>query len=298
MLSKSFVYQLYATMTAFYIPLLIMTTVYGLIFCLTRKMAKLDPVISKPVDGAATPLRKNSADASNNHHIHANAVLNGRTHRSSYGSNSGSGSEGGTGCCRGAQCCMHALMSTCFPCCKSSTKTKGNKSNKATKTLGVIMGTFIVCWLPFFILALIRPFEHVDIPPILLSITNWVGYFSSCLNPFIYARYNRDFRLPFKLFLTCHCQKETINLHIRQVNYYDLYGAEPTIPHVPSRQVIKNDDSRLAPPTPTLTTSVHLAPPSPSLTGAKLAHYESASHTLTFERAENGSNNGNGAKAL
>ncbi|XP_006820691.1 5-hydroxytryptamine receptor 1F-like [Saccoglossus kowalevskii] len=80
---------------------------------------------------------------------------------------------------------------------------------KAAKTLGVIMGAFILCWLPFFILALLRPFCNCEIPLVLNGCFLWLGYCNSMLNPVIYAMFNRDFRRPFRLLLTCRWKEVT-----------------------------------------------------------------------------------------
>ena len=101
------------------------------------------------------------------------------------------------------------------------------KERKATRTLGVIMGAFTACWLPFFIVALIKPFlppVDVDrvIPLWLSSVFLWLGYANSFLNPIIYARFNRDFRGPFKDILLCRCRG--INLRQRTESYVEQYG--------------------------------------------------------------------------
>ncbi|ESO02467.1 hypothetical protein HELRODRAFT_65884, partial [Helobdella robusta] len=85
-----------------------------------------------------------------------------------------------------------------------------NSERKATRTLGVIMGTFIACWLPFFILALVKPIlgEAVAqrVPRWLETVFLWLGYANSTINPIIYARFNRDFRTPFRYILQCRCK--------------------------------------------------------------------------------------------
>ncbi|XP_076021295.1 5-hydroxytryptamine (serotonin) receptor 1A a [Genypterus blacodes] len=79
------------------------------------------------------------------------------------------------------------------------------RERKTVKTLGIIMGTFIFCWLPFFIVALVLPFcaESCYMPDWLGAVINWLGYSNSLLNPIIYAYFNKDFQNAFKKIVKC-----------------------------------------------------------------------------------------------
>jgi len=102
-------------------------------------------------------------------------------------------------------------------------KISSSHERKATKTLGVIMGAFTACWLPFFIIALIKPICYDQcIPQWLGSLFLWLGYANSLFNPIIYARFNRDFRTPFKHILQCHIRD--INTRLRSDTYTEQYG--------------------------------------------------------------------------
>ena len=82
-------------------------------------------------------------------------------------------------------------------------KLEAKRERKAARTLAIITGTFIMCWLPFFILALVRPFckDSCVYPNVLMSIINWLGYLNSLLNPVIYTIFNPDFRSAFRKIL-------------------------------------------------------------------------------------------------
>lgn len=105
------------------------------------------------------------------------------------------------------------------------------KERKASTTLGIIMSAFTVCWLPFFMLALVRPFlfDDQDEEPAMMrtlhSLFLWLGYANSLLNPVIYATLNRDFRKPFQEILYFRCS--SLNLMMREDFYHSQYG-EPT----------------------------------------------------------------------
>lgn len=79
---------------------------------------------------------------------------------------------------------------------------------KAAKTLAIIVGGFIICWLPFFTMYLTRAFCVDCINETLFSILFWLGYCNSAVNPFIYALFSRDFRQAFKrIIMRCFCWK-------------------------------------------------------------------------------------------
>ncbi|XP_050509074.1 alpha-2B adrenergic receptor-like [Diabrotica virgifera virgifera] len=73
------------------------------------------------------------------------------------------------------------------------------KEKRATLILGLIMGSFIASWLPFFFMYILR--LAYDIPPICFSTAFWLGYMNSALNPVIYTIFNKDFRRAFRRIL-------------------------------------------------------------------------------------------------
>ncbi|KAI8494689.1 adenylate cyclase-inhibiting serotonin receptor signaling pathway [Branchiostoma belcheri] len=74
-----------------------------------------------------------------------------------------------------------------------------SKERRAAKTLGIITGVFIVCWLPFFLVALIEPFcASCDISNLTRSVITWLGYANSAMNPVLYGFVNKDFQKAFQ----------------------------------------------------------------------------------------------------
>ncbi|XP_058455152.1 putative tyramine receptor 2 [Malaya genurostris] len=77
-----------------------------------------------------------------------------------------------------------------------------SKERRAARTLGIIMGVFVVCWLPFFLMYVILPFCPTCCPTNkLINFITWLGYINSALNPIIYTIFNLDYRRAFKRLL-------------------------------------------------------------------------------------------------
>ncbi|TGZ70965.1 hypothetical protein CRM22_002892 [Opisthorchis felineus] len=60
------------------------------------------------------------------------------------------------------------------------------------------------------------------VPKACFQFLQWLGYINSSLNPLIYAKFNQEFRLPFKLILLCHCRN--INARLRSAAFSAQYG--------------------------------------------------------------------------
>lgn len=76
-----------------------------------------------------------------------------------------------------------------------------HREKKAVKQLGIIVGCFITCWLPYFISFLIIAFKPHLIPPSVHYALIWLGYLNSTFNPFIYPMCNGNFRKAFRRIL-------------------------------------------------------------------------------------------------
>ncbi|CAN0083275.1 unnamed protein product [Lampetra planeri] len=185
-ISQHLGYTIYSTFGAFYIPLVLMLVLYGKIFSAARfrirKNVAFKSASHTDNDSADGPIAQQQQQLENNQQP--------PDHQKTLGPSQDLQAKQ---VMDRAQ--MHRMRSAMA------------RERKAVKTLGIIMGSFVLCWLPFFVVALVVPFcgPFCELPPILMALITWLGYSNSLLNPVIYAYFNRDFQNAFKKIARCRC---------------------------------------------------------------------------------------------
>ncbi|XP_046886815.1 5-hydroxytryptamine receptor 1F [Hypomesus transpacificus] len=80
----------------------------------------------------------------------------------------------------------------------------GGREHRAATTLGLILGAFVVCWLPFFLKeVVVNTCESCSTSAALADFLTWLGYLNSFINPLIYTIFNQDFKRAFQKLLRC-----------------------------------------------------------------------------------------------
>ncbi|KAE8607224.1 hypothetical protein XENTR_v10011084 [Xenopus tropicalis] len=108
----------------------------------------------------------------------------------------------------------HGIQTVAYPHLKYSTNMEperkqakiNGRERKAMRVLPVVVGAFLFCWTPFFVVHITRALcESCYIPEQLISIVTWLGYVNSALNPVIYTIFNTEFRNYFRKVLRVCC---------------------------------------------------------------------------------------------
>ena len=78
------------------------------------------------------------------------------------------------------------------------------REQRAAVMVGILIGVFALCWLPFFTTELVSPLCDCDLPTIWKSLFLWLGYSNSFFNPLIYTAFNKTYNSAFKSLFCRH----------------------------------------------------------------------------------------------
>ena len=90
-------------------------------------------------------------------------------------------------------------------------KSKGitNHEIKLSKSLFAVVFAFMICWIPFWIIVILRRFRLVAVMPRNVELfCMFLLYLSNTINPFIYAGMNPEFRREFRKIFLCKNRHE------------------------------------------------------------------------------------------
>ncbi|XP_029968548.1 5-hydroxytryptamine receptor 1F-like [Salarias fasciatus] len=80
----------------------------------------------------------------------------------------------------------------------------GARERKAASTLGLIIGAFVICWLPFFVKeVIVNTCSSCSTSVEMADFLTWLGYLNSLINPLIYTIFNEDFKKAFQRLVRC-----------------------------------------------------------------------------------------------
>ncbi|XP_074472560.1 trace amine-associated receptor 1-like [Sebastes fasciatus] len=80
--------------------------------------------------------------------------------------------------------------------------TVSKMERKATKTLAIVMGVFLLCLTPYFLLLVFQPLSYNPPPVSVIETLNWLTLSNSMLNPLIYAFFYSWFRSAFRMIIS------------------------------------------------------------------------------------------------
>ncbi|KAM4809293.1 alpha-1D adrenergic receptor [Rhinophrynus dorsalis] len=167
-------YALFSSLFSFYLPLLVILIMYFRVYIVARRTTKsLEAGVKKERNKSMEVVLR----------IHCRSVLEEST--------SSSRNKGHT-----------------FRSSLSVRLLKFSREKKAAKTLAIVVGVFILCWLPFFVVLPIGSvFPSLKPPESIFKVIFWLGYFNSCVNPIIYPCSSKEFKRAFIRLLRCQCRR-------------------------------------------------------------------------------------------
>nr|WOZ50829.1 octopamine tyramine receptor [Rhipicephalus microplus]WOZ50831.1 octopamine tyramine receptor [Rhipicephalus microplus]WOZ50848.1 octopamine tyramine receptor [Rhipicephalus microplus] len=194
-------YVLYSASGSFFIPLLIMSIVYLKIFLATRRRLRERANAAAKVPSSATRCAAT---------VEPSAALLQERHPSSSEETPPPQHRGQTTENRPSLADTSVTLEQngrppsvkVFTCWEERQRISLSRERRAARVLGIVMGVFVLCWLPFFIMYVTAAFcDHCVQSDRLVNFITWLGYVNSALNPVIYTVFNTDFRRAFRSLL-------------------------------------------------------------------------------------------------
>lgn len=101
---------------------------------------------------------------------------------------------------------------------------------KVIKMLLVVVILFALSWLPLYVLFTILKFretteDEYSVIGAVLPVAQWLGASNSCINPILYAFFNKKFRAGFKAILTSRSCCGTLRYDLGHKNQSTIYSS-------------------------------------------------------------------------